>query len=284
MNALLEIQNQYSGFSKTNKRIADYILANYEGCLNMTALDIADKCQTSSASIIRFAKTLGFPGLDEFKISLAKATLHEDMYGENMKILESDDSKTLKEKVQSMLNNSNDLFFYQLDLAQYEMAVEALQKARHIYLLGIGASALPAYDMYHKFRRINRNASFEFDAHMMVEFFQFLNEQDVVLAFSYSGQSSEVIYPCEIAKDKGAKVIAVTRNARSPLSDLSDILLTLPNNEHLIRVGAITSKYSSLLMGDLLYLGIIQENYTQIEESLVNTSFLTRKLKIKSKG
>lgn len=281
MDALLEIQKQYTGFSKTNKRIADYVLANYESCLNMTALEIADKCQTSSASIIRFAKTLGFPGLDEFKISLAKASLHEDMYGEDLIISEKDDIRTLKDKVQSLVSNSNELFFYQLDIAQYEAAVKALRQTNHVYLLGIGASSLPAYDLYHKLRRINRNASFEFDAHMMVEFFQFLTEDDVVVAFSYSGQSSEVVYPCEIAKEKGAKVIAVTRNAQSPLSDLSDILLTLPNNEHLIRVGAITSKYSSLLMGDLLYLGIIQQDYTKIEEFLVNTSLLTRKLKLK---
>lgn len=281
MDALLEIQNQYTGFSKTNKRIADYVLANYEECLNLTALEIADKCQTSSASIIRFAKTLGFPGLEEFKISLAKATLHDDTYGEDLIISEQDDMLTLKDKVQSMISNSNDLFFYQLDMNQYQAAVKALQDTRHVYLLGIGASALPAFDLYHKLRRINRHATFEFDAHMMVEFFQFLTEEDVVLAFSYSGQSSEVVYPCEIAKAKGAKVIAVTRNAQSPLSDLSDIVLTLPNNEHLIRVAAITSKYSAMLMNDLLYLGIIQKDYTQVEESLVNTSLLTRKLKIK---
>lgn len=281
MNALLEIQNQYASLSKTNKRIADYVLVNYEECLNMTALEIADRCLTSSASIIRFAKTLGFPGLDEFKISLAKATLHDAMHGEDTMISEHDDLLTLKDKVAALIKNSNDLFFYQLHMDAYEKAVKRLQVANHIYILGIGASALPAYDMYHKLRRIHKRASFEFDAHMMVEFFQFLTKDDVVLAFTYSGQTSEVIYPCEIAKEKGATIIAVTRNAQSPMSDMADILLTLPNNEHLIRVGAITSKYSSMLMGDLLYLGVIQKDYLQVEESLVNTSLLTRKLKMK---
>lgn len=280
MNALLEIRDQYNGLSKTNKKIADFVLKNADKCLNMTALEIAEHCQTSSASIIRFAKTLGFSGLEPFKISIAQSQTGNEAIDFDRIISEEDSSKVLVDKVQALITKSNEHLFYQLNLSDLEHAVALTKKAQRVYILGIGASVLPAYDFYHKLRRINKRALFEFDVHMMVEFFQYITPDDVVLAISYSGQSREIIYPCEIAKQKGAKIISVTRNAPSPLRELTDICLTVPENEHLIRVGAITSKYSSMLICDLLYFGIIQKDIKVIEKSLIDTGLLTRKLKI----
>lgn len=281
MNVMLEIRNQYHSLSRTNKKIADFLLADTERFLNSTALQIAEASSTSPASIIRFVRAFGYSGLEEFKIYLAKSISKEDEIGYEMDtiISKNDDIDTMCNKMSNLLNNMARDFFYQLDKESFIEAVKILQKARHIHILGIGSSMLPAYDLYHKLRRADRSAYYEFDSHMGVEFFNYINEQDAVLAFSYSGQSSEIIYPCEIAKEKGAKVIAVSRKVESPLSALADVWLSIPANEQLTRVMAMTSKYATMMMGDLLYLSIIQKDFDYIEKELVKTSVLTRKMK-----
>ena len=87
------------------------------------------------------------------------------------------------------------------------------------------------------------------------------------------------MYPCRIAKEMKSKVIAVTRNRESALQQIADICLTVPDKEAVMRIGAFTSLHTSIMMGDLLYLGVIQEDLEQIEVELIKTRKLVEGLK-----
>lgn len=279
MNAYLIIRDRYGDFSKTYKKISNYILANPKEVIKLTALDISKKCGVSSASVVRFAKDIGFKGLDELKISIASKN-DNNKYSINTIISANDNVKELCDKIMLLIKSSNEDFFYQLDKNHLDKAFKLIRKARNIYMLGIGASSLSAYDLFHKLKRANFNAFFYEDAHLNAEFFNYLTEEDVVVAFSYSGRSNEIIYPVKIAASKKATIIAITRKKINPLSKMADVLITVPNNEELTRMGAITSKYSSLIVSDLLYFGAIQKDFENIKKNLINTSILTRELKL----
>lgn len=280
MHVQTTIRQGYDTLSKTNKRIADCILADVDHFLRMTALEAGECYKTSSASIIRFAKTLGYSGLEEFKIALAKdSSRQEKSMAINTIINREDNMSVLCDKVEMLYDSANHDLFAMLDKVALAKAIDRLCDSENIYLLGIGASMLPAYDMYHKLKRVHIRAHYEFDSHMGVEFMHYISERDTVIAFSYSGLSKEIIYPCEIAKQKHATVIAVTRNAPSRLSELADVKLAIPNSEHLTRIGAISSRLSALEIVDLLYLGMAQRDETMFKDRLVNTSLLTRELK-----
>ncbi|TXJ46810.1 MurR/RpiR family transcriptional regulator [Brachyspira pilosicoli] len=281
MNAYLVIRDKYEDFSKAYKKISNYILSNPKEVIKLTALDISKNCGVSSASVVRFAKDIGFKGLDELKISIASKNSDDDnKYNINTIISADDNVEELCDKIMLLIKSSNEDFFYQLDKDALERAFKLIRKARNIYMLGIGASSLSAYDLFHKLKRANFNAFFYEDAHLNAEFFNYLTEEDVVIAFSYSGRSNEVIYPVKIASSKNASIIAVTRKKTNYLSKMADVLITVPNNEELTRIGAITSKYSSLIVSDLLYFGAIQKDFENIKENLIKTSILTRELKL----
>lgn len=282
MNAKLKIKNQYQNFKKGNLRIADFILEKPEEFLKMTAVEIAEHCQTSSASVIRFIKNLNYDGLNEFKLQLSRELAEENLeleYSIDMIVQKEDTIDVICQKMKSMIKDTNNDLFQVLDLGELRKAIDRICMTRRINLLGIGASMLPAYDLYHKLRRINMDARYEFDTHMSVEFTNFDTKEDTVIAFSYSGLSKEIIYPCEIAKKNGACIIAVTRDAPSQLRDLADIVLSVPDTEHLTRIGAFSSRYASMEIADILYLGALQKSDNMYEEELVGTSKLTRKLK-----
>lgn len=281
MNAYLIIRDRYENFSKAYKKISDYILSSPQDVIKSTALDISKNCGVSSASIVRFAKYIGFKGLDELKISIASKNYNDNVNNINPIISPNDNIQELCDKLMLLIKTSNEDFFYQLDKKLLEKAFNIIRESRKIYILGIGASSLPAYDLFHKLKRVNFNAFFYEDAHLNAEVFNYIGNKDVVIVFSYSGRTKEIIYPVRIASSKNTPIIAITRKKKNPLSNIADILITVPNNEELTRIGAITSKYSSLIVSDLLYLGCIQKDFDNIKKNLIETSILARELKVK---
>ncbi|MDD3252801.1 MAG: MurR/RpiR family transcriptional regulator [Lachnospiraceae bacterium] len=278
----LKIRERYDRMSRTEKQISDYVLSGLKNCLGMTAMDIAAQSGVSSASVIRYVQRLGFDGLEGFKLALAAEggqETEEDLV--DPIISKEDNLDTMCHKLEVLFGASLQDFFYQLDKEALEQAIQKIKGARQIYLMGIGASMMPAYDLFHKLRRAGFSANFYQDLNMMVEFFNYIDERDVIIAFSYSGQSQELLYACNIAKQQKAEVVAVTRRRDSALQDLADICLFVPDREAVMRIGAFTSLHTSLMMGDLLYMGAIQENLEQIEAELIKTRKLVSGLKTK---
>lgn len=281
MNALVRIRNQYKDFSKVNKQIADCILHEPASILSLTATDIAEKSQTSPASVIRFAKSLGFNGLDDLKLSIAT----QQGTQKNKKIVDpiisrQDSIDVLCEKVEALINSTMTDLLYVLDKQELEKAIAAIKKAETIYLLGIGASSLTTYNLYHKFNRAGRKAVFNFDAQMNIEFINYASEKDVVIAVSYSGKTKEVLHACETAKKNNCHTIFITKNDSQRIRELSNEILLVPDNEHIIRVGAISSVTSSMAVGDILYLGSIQDEIEEsIEQKMIETNKLVNQFK-----
>lgn len=280
-NIKLMIRECYSGMSKAEKRISDFVLQNVSQCLTMTAVDIAKESEVSSASVIRYVQKIGFDGLEGFKLALAAANSKDHSWKMVDPIIsKEDDLDGLCSKMSVLVDVAFKDFFYQLDKKSLEQAIGAIKKARRIYLLGIGASMLPAYDLFHKLKRIDLDANYYSDLNMVSEFFNYIDERDVVIAFSYSGQSKEILYPCDIALQQKSTLIAVTRNHESALHGMADICLTVPEKEALMRIGAFTSVYTSTMMADLLYMGVVQENFDEAEVKLVQTRKMVEGLKI----
>ena len=284
-NIMLKIRERYNQMSKGDKRISAFVLANHDRLLGMTAADIAEASGVSSASVIRFVKKMGAEGLDGFKLELAPVRDQEDKKSEwrmaDPILSEGDDLEAICGKMQARTDVAFRDFFYQLDRKALEQAVQMVKKARKIYLLGLGASYASAYDLFHKLRRAGYDANCYQDLNMVTEFFNYIDHRDLVLAFSYSGQSKEILYSCEKARERRAKVIAVTRRNESPLKKLVDICLTVPELEDVRRVGAFESLQTSLMMGWLIYLGTIREDFARIEIELVKTNRMVEGLKEK---
>ena len=64
------IRVRMSGLSKGHKRIAEYILANYEKCAFLTAAKLGEVVGVSESTAVRFPAALGFSGYPEFQKAL----------------------------------------------------------------------------------------------------------------------------------------------------------------------------------------------------------------------
>lgn len=280
----LMIRERYSQMSRGEKQLSDFILEDPARILGMTAAEIAEASGVSSASVIRYVKKMGAEGLDSFKLELAASRENEKDSQWRMVdpvLTEGDELEDICNKMQVRTEAAFQDFFYQLDRDALGQAVEAVKRARKIYLLGLGASYAAAYDLFHKLCRAGFDASCYQDLNMVTEFFHYLDKRDIVLAVSYSGRSKEILYACEQAKHRRTQVIAITRNADSPLRRLADISLCVPSREEEQRIGAFESMQSSLMMAWLIYLGAIKQDFSRIEVELVKTRKMVEGMKEK---
>lgn len=117
---------------------------------------------------------------------------------------------------------------------------------------------------------------------MQFECLNYSKPEDVLIAISYSGTSKVVLIASEIARQNQTKIIFITRNESEKVKKISDEVLLVPANEHLLRVGAIASIASTMAVGNVLYLGSIQDDLdTTIEKNMMDTRKLVEKLKEK---
>ena len=59
------IRSAMTGMSKTHKKIAEYLLSNYESAAFLTSIVLARNCGVSESSVIRFSMMLGYSGFTE---------------------------------------------------------------------------------------------------------------------------------------------------------------------------------------------------------------------------
>jgi DNA-binding MurR/RpiR family transcriptional regulator len=84
-----------------------------------------------------------------------------------------------------------------------------------------------------------------------------LDERDVVIAISYSGESEAVLRVAKEAKKNGTRIVAITRVGENSLGKLADRILAVPNSESLFRQGATLSRINQLLVVDIVYATIL---------------------------
>lgn len=279
MNCLLKIKQLYEEFTNSEKKIADMIAKEPEKAISYTANELAESSQTSPASVVRFAKKIGFDSYGDMKIELAR-NIEAASSPELTTLLKSEDSLEVVSK--KIVNNIELTLEETLDLIDFKTvlkAIEAIKQGEMIYLFGVGASAIVALDFQQKLVRINKKCTFYLDYHLGLASSCHITSKDVVIAFSYQGQTKEVNEAVRQAKENGATCIGITRCLTNPLHSLVDILITLPNTENGIRVGAVKSRYTQLLIVDILFAAIAKENFDVTERYLVDTREVIERMK-----
>lgn len=270
MSCLYKIEQSQSTFTDTEKKICDYIIKNKHEVVNFSAQILAEKTETSGAAIIRFSKKIGYKGFTSLKVDLAKDLGDKEELFDTL-INDGDSYKTLIQKSYA-LNMQNLKETYKM-ISEEEIfyAAETILNSEKIYLYGLGGSGIVCKDFQHKLSRINKMVLYQEDFHIQLAQAAYITSKDVAIAISYSGNTKEVILAMKHAKENGAITIAITKHAKTSLSKMIDIPLYIPIEEKELRLGAISSRFSSLMITDLLYLGIAKDNINKTRGQIIKT-------------
>jgi RpiR family transcriptional regulator, carbohydrate utilization regulator len=139
-----------------------------------------------------------------------------------------------------------------LRAAPIAAAADALADAQMIYVFGMGGgSTALADEMRFRLVRLGRPVASYQDGLLQRMVAATLSREHVVVALSVTGQTPEMVESCRIAREYGARVIALTAPA-SPLAQLADWLIPIIAKETDFIYKPSTSRYAMLMALDLL--------------------------------
>lgn len=267
---LLRIQRESSSMNEKERRICDYIKRYSKEIIHMTITELAEKCNTSEASIVRFSKKLGYKGFQAMKISIAQDVI-EPPRQIHEALCKDDTVSTITAKVFRSSVQALDDTLKVLDIAQVEKAVDLIANAKNLLFFGVGGSSPVAFDAQHKFLKIGYLSVAFSDDNMQAMAASILSESDVIVAISHSGASNSVIEALEIARQSGAKIIAITNYSRSPILKYSDVHLFTASPETAFKSDALSSRIAELVILDTLFVGVSFKKYDESYNNILKT-------------
>ncbi len=271
---LLDIQLLYNQFTKTEKKIADYVAENANQVLFMSITDLADACNVADASVHRFCRAVGVKGYQEFKMKLS-LSLTSGEASERAEEEEKEGADSLSYMLDCILETHINALRETrtlLDVDAVEKTIGMMEEAKHIYFFGIGDSLLTAQEARNKFLRIIKKVSCIEDPHMQAMSASMACADDLIFIISYSGSTKDNVYVAEIARQAGAKIVGITRFLKSPLTNYMDVLLTCGANEGPLEGGSMSAKMSQLYIIDILFQEYYRRNLAASRENNEKTS------------
>lgn len=219
---------------KTNKkkkkqsRIADCILSDMENADRFTIESLAEKTDTSYATVCRFFKELGVSGIKDFKRIILLEMKKQQKLGlklENYSIENQEEFsfRVISGKVCDFSASAVDNCLYALKDEQIGQIIHYLSKADFVYFVGLGTSAVTALYAYTKMFRLKLNCSFDTDVIISKMKASVMRKSDVLFVISSSGRTKSIIETAKIAKQNGVTVITLCDYLQSPLAEISDI-------------------------------------------------------------
>lgn len=265
-------------YTETENRIADYLLQHSSESVLSSAQSLGEQIGVSPSAVIRFSHKLGYRGFIALKVDLARDNPAEINNFDDM-IDENDSMETVVKKAENLNKMLNNQAYRLINVEALGKAVEALIDCHNIYLFGVSGSGIVCMDLMEKLTRINRMVVYHNDFHDQLAAAAHMTAQDVAIAISYGGKTREVNTAVQYAKEIGSKTIAITQFKKSQLAKLADILLYIPTNERELRLGAIASRNASLIVTDLLYLGLAKNEMNTTKDYLIKTKQVIQRLK-----
>lgn len=222
---LTTIQENMSGFSKGQKLIASYILNYYDKAAFMTASKLGKTVSVSESTVVRFAAELGFDGYPSMQKALQEMIRNKLTSVQRIEVTNNriGDQDVLSTVMQSDMEKIR-MTMEETDRQSFASAVDAICKAKNIYILGVrSASVLAdflAFYFQYIFERVINVAAVSISD--VFEQTIYVGADDVFIGMSFPRYSRRTVTAMEYAKSKGATVVAITDSKASPLIPLAD--------------------------------------------------------------
>jgi len=284
MSVISKLNKMQNIFTKKEKKISKYILDNLDKIMHMNTYEIAEECETSQASVVRFAKKMGYSGFPEFKVDFGKDMGRREAK-EKVNFVYEDlkDGNEMEDMVKKVVYVNSNIIQDTYSIISTDDIVDSITmitKAKKIMIIGAGYSGIIARDLQYKLRELGIMAFFESDYHMQLSTISTLGEEDLLFVISQSGKTLDIYNLVKEAKKKNIKIISITQMAKNPISELSDVNLHTVVEKNNFRSTALYSRISQLTIVDIIYVALITRNKKLAEKYIGDAMKIVSDFKI----
>lgn len=278
MKTLELIQKNLDTFSKSERKVAEVILASPQIAIHSSIATLAKMAEVSEPTVNRFCRRLDTKGFPDFKLHLAQSLANGTPYV-NRNVNEDDGPGAYTAKIFESAMASLEVAKNSLDTTLINRAVDVLTSANKISFFGLGASSSVAHDALNKFFRFNIPVVC-FDDIVMQEM-SCINssEGDVIVLISHTGRTKALVEVAKLARENDAFIIALTAYG-SPLALQSNLVLSTSVPEDTDIYMPMASRIAQLVLIDVLATGFtlrrgpkFRDNLKHVKEGLRYSRF-----------
>lgn len=273
LRAIGRVQAIRHDLSPAMGKIADLVLADPTAMPHLSITEVALRAGSSAATVTRFARVLGYTSYAQFRVGLASDIGHEDAHeswradigrefdpqdapGDLLRVLLTTHARALEATAAL------------IELDEVRVVAKTIWNCAHLDVYGIGGSAEMAAELQARLYRIGVNAHAWGEVHSGLASAAILPPGSVAVALSNSGRTDETIELLQLAHQSGAFTVAITSDRNSPLAGIADSCIANATPKTHLQPDDLSAKHAQLLVLDLLYLLVAQEDYTATAEKL----------------
>lgn len=229
MESIIElISDRLPRMSKGHKAIANYIIESYDKAAYMTASKLGEETGVSESTVVRFTTELGFDGYPHFQAALKEELKSKLTSVQRLNYTErfDDDATAVRDIIKGDMENLKETLA-NLDDDAMASAVNAILKARKIYIMGLRSSA-PLSSFMHFYMTLLFDDVVHIHSNSTNEVFEQImpiTSDDVMIGISFPRYSQRTVNSMEYAKKKGATVLAITDKDNTAMTEHADIKL-----------------------------------------------------------
>lgn len=247
----------------SERRVADLVLADPVAAVDLTINDLAERGDTSVASVVRFCRTLGYSGYSDFRLTLASSVGRESVslgrFGvSDSDIVATDDAESVVAKLAFHEAHDIEATAAGIDLKALDAVAAAIVAAPRTDIYGSASSGLTAADLQQKLHRVGLISYHWTDVHLALTSAAVLTAGCVAIGFSHSGRTIETADSLASARERGATTVLVTNFPASPIAQEVDYVLATSATETRYRPGAMSGRIAQLAVVDFLFVRIAQ--------------------------
>ncbi|WP_019613523.1 MurR/RpiR family transcriptional regulator [Psychromonas ossibalaenae] len=278
MNTLELIQKNLDTFSKSERKVAEVIIASPQVAIHSSIATLAKMAEVSEPTVNRFCRRLETKGFPDFKLHLAQSLANGTPYV-NRNVNEDDGPEAYTAKIFESTMACLDVAKNALDTSLINRAVDALTQANKISFFGLGASSSVAHDALNKFFRFNIPVSCFDDVVMQKMSCINSTEGDVIVLISHTGRTKALVEVAQLARKSDAFVIALTA-CNSPLALQSNLVLSMSVPEDTDIYMPMASRIAQLVLIDVLATGFtlrrgakFRDNLKRVKDGIKDSRF-----------
>jgi RpiR family carbohydrate utilization transcriptional regulator len=251
--AAVRLQALYASLSAVERRLADFLLKRQQEVPLLSVYEIAREGGVSVATVSRLVRKLGYRGLREFKVELARESTAPAGYFYR-EIGDGDSEAELVEKVFAGNMKSLEQTLVLLDRRRLLAAAQAFCAARRLYFFGIGSSGFIARDAGMRFSFLGFSAQAFTDPNEIFYHAADSGAADLAVGISHSGRTVITVEALRLARANQAVTVGLSNYLGSPLEAESRYFFCTSFPESQVKITALSSRIAQMCVLDALYL------------------------------
>jgi RpiR family transcriptional regulator, carbohydrate utilization regulator len=261
---LQRVQDRYGKLRPSEQIVADYLRTHAHQRLSHSITELAQIMGVSEATISRVSRALGYSGFSDLRLSLAEGAVSRSGFSNIPAELDPHDTLVgTSVKLANLLAISIQATQASLDADKLDRCLTALRSARKIVLAGCGGAAAICDEAAHLFMKAGLDAASYSDGYTQIVAAANLTPDCLMIGISHTGTTQNVANALTLAREVGARTIAITSDAGSIVAQAADIVLTTATSSAAPAIPLygdfLEGRISQLFLIDMLYLGLIFE-------------------------